>query len=166
MYFSQSTLGFYRSDWRATYEESGTWPADAQEVSPEDEEAIRAALGRGASVNRGASGWEFSYPVFNPVESGALASFRANRELALNRLSGIGFAALLAGDTEHAQEVAAVRAALLGVPALPAVRGAESAEELAAALDSAWAGAYAGATVPEIATAMAVGAGGGQTRPT
>lgn len=160
--YSPSTGNFYPLD--ISYP---ILPEDLIEVSDED---YVAAMGR-------ATGWTFGFvdgkvvlappaPVsFAAVAAPRMAAFRQNREIALNRLSGIGFAALQDGDTAHAYEVASVRLALLNVPSLPAVRNAESLAALDAALEAAWTGAYVGGESDEIVTAMAVGAGGGQTRP-
>lgn len=165
MFFAASTQGFYDPNFRHDYDAAQSWPADAVEVDPETEARLRAAIQAGAVILALGEDWEITPAPFAGQAAERMDSFRRAREIALNRLSGIGFAALLAGDTEHAQEVSTVRAALLDIPALPAVSGADSAESLATALSDAWLAAYRDTSAEEIATAMAVGAGGGQTRP-
>lgn len=167
-FFSATSRGFYSDALRVDYDLAGAWPSDAIKVDPETEAALRAALATGATIEHAGQEWRVTPTLqipFSVLAVPQMEAFRQNREIALNRLSGLGFTALLAGDAEHAQEVAAVRSNLLSVPEVPAVRDAEDLDALGAALAAAWAGAYAGTTAPEIATAMAVGAGGGQTRP-
>lgn len=168
-FFSAATSGFYSEELRAAYDAAGTWPSDAIEIDAGLEATLRAALAVGATIEYLSGDWSVTPPPaipFSEIAAPRLASFRQNREIALNRLSGIGFAALLAADADHAREIAAVRNSLLGIPSIPAVRDALTLPDLDAALDAAWLGAYVGGESTEIATAMAVGAGGGQTRPT
>lgn len=167
-FFSATSRGFYSDALRVDYDLAGTWPSDAIEVDPETEVALRAALATGAAIEHAGQEWRVTPPLaipFSVLAAPQMDAFRQNREIALNRLNGLGFAALLSNNSGHAQEIAAVRSNLLSVPEVPAVRDAEDLDALGAALATAWAEAYAGTTAPEIATAMAVGAGGGQTRP-
>jgi len=168
MFFSITQQGFFTEDWRAQYEAAGTWPEDAVEIDAGTENFLREALAAGSTITRQNEEWVLQAP--EPISFDILAvprmnAFRQNRETALNRLSGIGFAALLAGRTDEAKEIAAVRSSLLDIPALPQVQTAGTLEALDAALNAAWRGAYAGGDSSAIAAAMAVGAGGGQTRP-
>lgn len=168
MFFSQATNGFYPASMKDQYDAAGTWPRDAVLVTPDEEAALRLAIQDGATLAHSSKGWVITPAAARPfaeVAAPRMASFRQNREISLNRLSGLGFAALQVGDTDLAQEVAAVRAALLDAPALPSVAGASTLDALDAALAAAWEGAYRDTSEEEIATAMAVGAGGGQTRP-
>lgn len=167
-FFSATSRGFYSDALRVDYDLAGTWPSDAIEVDPETEAVLRAALAMGATIEPDGQEWRVtpaSPAPFSVLAAPQMNAFRQNREIALNRLSGLGFAALLSNNNDHAQEIAAVRSNLLDVPEVPAVRDAEDLNALGAALATAWEWAYAGTTAPEIATAMAVGAGGGQTRP-
>lgn len=167
--FSLTTMGFYAQALREDYESAGTLPEDAIAIDAKTEQALRAAIEKGAVIRRMGDAWDITAAAPRPFEEVAaprMAAFRQNREIALNRLSGLGFAALLAGDTAHAQEVASVRSALLDVPALPQVKDAASLDALDAALNAAWESAYVDSESEAVATAMAVGAGGGQTRPT
>lgn len=161
--FSPSTGCFYPRD--ISYPEL---PDDLIDVSQKDfDAAMDRPAGHTFAFVGGALVISPPAPVvFSDLAAPRLAAFRQNRETALNRLSGMGFAALQVGDTDQAQEIATVRANLLDVPAVPAVRNATTLPALDAALAAAWQGAYAGTSTEEIATAMAVGAGGGQTRPT
>lgn len=164
-FFSLAQLGFFPESMKPEYDAAGTWPLDAVEVSQENENTLRAAISNGSTILRVGEAWGFTAPPFETIAAPRLASFRQNREVALNRLNGLGFAALLSGNAEQAEEIASVRASLLDVPTLPQVQAAATLQNLDAALDTAWRGAYAGSESTEIAAAMAVGAGGGQTRP-
>lgn len=67
-----------------------------------------------------------------------LWKLRTAREQALNRLAGIGFAALAGGDTVTVDACLAARLALLAMPALPAVAAATDEASLAVALVAAY----------------------------
>lgn len=165
-FFSAASRGFYSEALRADYDRAGTWPLDAVEVDADTETALRAALVLGSTVEHINGEWRVTPPPPIPFEVLAaprMESFRQNREIVLNRLSGIGFSALQDGDQAQAHKVAVAREILLATPSSPAVQIAQDLGALNAALNAEWAGAAD--LDPEIATAMAVGAGGGQTRP-
>lgn len=59
MYFSASTNGFYSDLWKETYEEAGTWPADAVEISERWHEYLVRKQGDGKNVSAN----EYGQPV-------------------------------------------------------------------------------------------------------
>lgn len=61
-----------------------------------------------------------------------LAEVRATRELILNRLAGIGMAAVIGGDNSTAGAIAQIRQQLLDITQVPPVVAAMAAESLAA----------------------------------
>lgn len=134
--FSPSTKGFYDALLLDDYISAGVLPDDASEVSPEDEQVIRAALTRGDTVVQDAHGnWAFipAPPVpFSELSAPFLAEVRTTREFILNRLAGIGMAAVIDGDTATAGSVAQIRQQLLDITEAPAVLAAIAAENLSA----------------------------------
>lgn len=76
------------------------------------------------------------------VWSGAatLSQVRELREMVLNRLAGIGFAALAANDTDTVERVLAARTALLGITTAPQVQGACDEASLRMALVTVYLG--------------------------
>ena len=90
-----------------------------------------------------------------PWSNQALLSItRAGREIALNRLAGIAFAAKEAGDAPTVTACLAARAALLDITTLPAVLAATDDASLTAAVGAAYAGIVAAAPA-NIKTAFA-----------
>jgi hypothetical protein len=113
-FYSPTTKGFYPEDMRSQYEAAGTWPADAFEVNEEQEAALRAPQ-----------------PIlFNEAAALFLADVRATREAILNRLAGIGLAALVDGDSGVAEAIAQARRQLLDITEAPEVLTAIEAENL------------------------------------
>lgn len=75
----------------------------------------------------------------------SLKKVRAGREIALNRLAGIAFAAKEAGDAPTVTACLAARAALLDITTLPAVLAATDDASLTVAVGTAYAGIVAAA---------------------
>jgi len=84
-------------------------------------------------------------PPFSVVVAAYLATVRAIREQVLNRLAGIGFAALLASDTAVAMAAATARQALLDITVAPAVLAATDIEGMTTAMKAAYAAIIAAA---------------------
>ncbi|WP_205602254.1 hypothetical protein [Janthinobacterium agaricidamnosum] len=139
--FSIITGGFYANELRSTYENAGTWPDDAVEVDIATEGALRAAICRGDTISY--SNVKFTFTAapalpFAPIAVAYLDSVRVIREQVLNRLAGIGMAALLAADTFMAQEAATARQALLDITIAPAVLAATDLDGLEKAMRDAY----------------------------
>ena len=83
-------------------------------------------------------------PPFGPAKEAELAAFRANRELYLNRLSGIGMAAQFDDRADDLASVIKVRKGLLALTTLPGVVDAASLDELKAAMKQAYAALLVG----------------------
>ncbi|PJC99207.1 hypothetical protein GQ37_008265 [Janthinobacterium sp. BJB1] len=149
IFFSVATGGFYASELREDYDVAGTWPADAVEIDEAVTEGdLRAAICRGDAIMLIDGKWTFTpapAPPFAPIATAYLDSVRVIREQVLNRLAGIGMAALLAADTMTAQAVASARQALLDITVVPDVLGATDLDSLKAAVKSAYAAIIAAA---------------------
>lgn len=76
-------------------------------------------------------------PVWSPDPLLKIA--RAGREIALNRLAGIGFAAQHSGDSATVDACLAARQALLDITKLPAVKAATDDASLTAAIAAGYA---------------------------
>lgn len=141
--FSITTRAFYAIDMRADYEAAGTWPADAIDVSSNDEDKLRAAISAGAGIKRLASGgWKITAPPapsFATLAAPYLASVRQVRDAILNRLAGIGFAAMADGDAGTVQAIAAARTWLLDITTCPTIAAAQDIEALQAAVNAEYA---------------------------
>ncbi len=114
-FYSEKTGAFYASEFREDYEAAGTWPDDATEVT---EEAYLIA-----KQPRQVSDAERRDAILYAV--------RTVRETTLNRLTGIGFAAMLAGDADISEAVFTARNDLLAITDTPA----EDADELRRAIE-------------------------------
>lgn len=136
--FSTTTRAFYAADMRADYEAAGTWPADAIDVSSNDEDKLRAAISTGAGIKRLASGsWKITAPPapsFATLAAPYLASVRQVRDAILNRLAGIGFAALAAEDLPTVRAITSARTSLLDVTTCDSVAACGDIEALQAAV--------------------------------
>ena len=134
--FSPSTRGFYDALLIEDYIAAGVLPADASEVSSEDEQIIREALARGDTVSVNSHGAWMVTPAppvpFAELSAPFLAEVRTTREFILNRLAGIGMAAVIDGDTATAGSIAQIRQQLLDITEAPAVLAAIAAENLSA----------------------------------
>ena len=143
MFFSSSTRGFYPEQMRADYDAAGTWPDDAVEVSPEDEARLRDAIAACAAIRLTAGGkWKITAalpPPFSVLAAPVLAGVRQVRDALLNRLAGIGFAAMADGDADTVQAIAAARAWLLDITICPTVAAAQDIEALQAAVNAEYA---------------------------
>lgn len=141
--FSTTTRAFYAIDMRADYEAAGTWPADAIDITSNDEDKLRAAISIGAGIKRLTSGsWKITAPPapsFATLAAPYLASVRQTRDAILNRLAGIGFAAMADGDADTVQAIAAARAWLLDVTICPTVAAAQDIEALQAVVNAEYA---------------------------
>ncbi|PHV13719.1 hypothetical protein CSQ90_27120 [Janthinobacterium sp. BJB303] len=147
-FFSVATGGFYASELRADYAAAGTWPADAVEVDAATEVKLRAAICRGDTIARVDATFTIipaSALPFAPTAAAYLDTVRSIREQVLNRLAGIGMAALLAADTKTAQAAAAARQALLDITIVPAVLAATDLEGMVIAMRAAYAAIIAAA---------------------
>ena len=69
-------------------------------------------------------------PTFAELKAIEFAKYRADREAMLNRLTGIGLAALIAGDTTKTTALATLRQGLLDLPSSPAVAAATTLDAL------------------------------------
>ncbi|SFG29300.1 hypothetical protein SAMN05518865_110159 [Duganella sp. CF458] len=132
--FSPSTRGFYDALLVEDYIAAGVLPADATDVSPEDEQIIREALVRGDAVSIDIHGAWTVTPAprvpFAELSAPFLAEVRTTREFILNRLAGIGMAAMIDGDTATAGAIAQIRQRLLDITEAPSVLAAIAAENL------------------------------------
>lgn len=149
--FSITTRAFYAIDMRADYESAGTWPADAIDVSSNDEDKLRAAISAGAGIKRLASGsWKITAPPapsFAVLAAPYLASVRQARDAVLNRLAGIGFAALAFEDLPTVRGITSARTSLLDVTTCESVAACGDIAALQAAVSAEfW---RIGAALPE-----------------
>lgn len=137
-YFSVSTGGFYIEALRAAYDAAGTWPADAIPVTPADEAMLREAICAGATIRKKSGGrWSIAArpaPSFAVLAAPYLASVRQVRDAILNRLAGIGFAAVASGDTDTVQAIVQARTCLLDITICEAVAAAHDLDALQAAV--------------------------------
>ena len=134
--FSPTTGNFYPSD--LAYPNG--LPADVIEVSDDD---FTAVLQRPPGHSFAFLDGELviSAPLPEPYAQMAQAyldSVRAKRDQILNRLSGIGFAAVEEADQRTVQTVLAARQALLDITEVPAVLKASNADALKKAVNAAY----------------------------
>ncbi|MCC7596735.1 hypothetical protein IGS61_04510 [Janthinobacterium sp. FW305-129] len=140
IFYSNTTRGFYPEDMRADYEQAGTWPADGVKVAPEDEAMLREAITAGATIRKQSGGkWSITAPPpppFAVLATPYLAGVRQARDAILNRLAGIGFAAMASGDAATAQAVATARTCLLDITTCATVAAAQDLDALQAAVSA------------------------------
>ena len=134
--FSPTTGNFYPSN--LAYPNG--LPADVIEVSDDD---FTAVLQRPPGHSFAFLDGELviSAPLPEPYAQMAQAyldSVRAKRDQILNRLSGIGFAAVEEADQRTVQTVLAARQALLDITEVPAVLAASNADALKKAVNAAY----------------------------
>jgi hypothetical protein len=134
--FSPTTGNFYPSN--LAYPNG--LPADVIEVSDDD---FTAVLQRPPGHSFAFLDGELviSAPLPEPYAQMAQAyldSVRAKRDQILNRLSGIGFAAVEEADQRTVQTVLAARQALLDITEVPAVLEASNADALKKAVNAAY----------------------------
>jgi hypothetical protein len=135
-FYSNTTRGFYPETMRVDYEVAGSWPADATGVDATTEAALRCAIAAGDTIEPdGNSGWVITpAPIspFDPIDY--LNSVRTIRDEILNRISGIGFAALVEEDSVTVQGVMTARRALLDMTTSTAVLAATDEASIRAAI--------------------------------
>ena len=134
--FSPTTGNFYPSN--LAYPNG--LPADVIEVSDDD---FTAVLQRPPGHSFAFLDGELviSAPLPEPYAQMAQAyldSVRAKRDQILNRLSGIGFAAVEEADQRTVQTVLAARQALLDITEVPAVLAASNTDALKKAVNAAY----------------------------
>ncbi len=134
--FSFEQKAFLATGLRAAYEAAGTWPTDAVEVSQEGERILREAIACGHAIEQESSGkWDIAIsPSFPALASSCLDDVRTARDAILNRLAGIGFAALASGNALTVQAIASARASLLDITTCPNVVSAQALPALQAAI--------------------------------
>ncbi|OEZ88810.1 hypothetical protein JAB6_01720 [Janthinobacterium sp. HH104] len=132
-FYSMSTGGFYPESKRAVYEMAGTWPEDAAAVTAEEEAALRASTLVDES--------------FAVLSARYFDSVRTTREVVLNRLAGIGMAALANDDAATVQAIHLARADLLDITSCAAVVAAQNIAALQAAVSAEY--ARIAATLPD-----------------
>lgn len=142
-FFSMKTCGFYPAHMIADYQASGSWPDDAIEVTSENEFVLRDAIAKRSSIARGKKGtWVITPalpPAFSSLASPFLDAVRKRRDGILNRLAGIGFAAMADGNADTVQAIAAARTWLLDITTCQTVAAAQDIEMLQAAVNAEYA---------------------------
>jgi hypothetical protein len=122
IFYSDSTRGFYPEVMRDAYEAAGTWPADARAVTDDEEKSLRAPL-----------------PVSYETQKAAyLDTVRTTREAILNRLAGIGLAAMMSSDSALGAAVQLARKSLLNITDEPRVVAAKDMNALKVAVLTAY----------------------------
>lgn len=135
--YSESTGNFYPYD----IDYGDSLPADVIEVRQADYEAALAARAAGNAIGFVDGQLVITPPPPVPFADQAapfLAEVRTTREAILNRLAGIGLAALIAADTQTAAAVFESRQALLDITKQPDVVGATTMDDLKAAVLAAY----------------------------
>lgn len=117
-FYSKTTGGFYPENMRDVYEAAGTWPTDATPVSADEEAVLRTP----------------PEPTYDALSAAFLATVRNTREEILNRLAGIGFAALADSDNDAVAVIKQARLDLLDITSAPAVVAAINIEALKTAV--------------------------------
>lgn len=137
-FYSVKTGGFYPSEMRGDYEVAGTWPSDAVEISDDDHSALIDGQSSGKIISSGPDGQPIlmdpAPTPYSQIASSYLDIVRSIREDVLNRLAGIGFAAMATGDTDTVKAIVTARLALLALTKTPAVLAATDADSLKAAV--------------------------------
>lgn len=141
-FYSKTTGGFYPEGMRADYEAAGTWPADGVEITDDEHAALIDGQSAGKRIIAGADGRPvLSDPPtvpFAQIAAAYLNTVRITREGILNRISGIGFAAMADGDTATVDGIVTARQALLDITHAPGVLAATDADELKTAVLAAY----------------------------
>ncbi len=137
MFYSATTGGFYDT---AIHSEI---PADAVEITDEQHAALLDGQSIGKRIVADADGRPvLSDPPptpFSDIKATVLAQVRAAREVVLNRLAGIGFAAQADGDSGTVAKVLAARTSLLNITTAPDVVAATDEASIKAALVAVYA---------------------------
>lgn len=136
--YSASKNAFFHAEWS-----QGNMPADVIQLTHAEHAALLAGQAEGKQLVAGPGGrpvlLDRPGPVWADVQAAELAAFRELREGYLNRLTGIGLAAQLAGDTDTLAAAVAMRRGLLDMTEAPAVVAATTLEQLQTALKSGYA---------------------------
>lgn len=115
-------------------------PEDAKEISKEHHAALLQGQSEGNKIVGDSEGFPLliAPPPVPFAEQAAqfMGDMRATRELILNRLTGIGVAAVIDGDAGTSGVVSRVRQQLLDITEAPAVVAAMMAENLGALEDA------------------------------
>lgn len=77
MFYSATTNGFYPEDMRSMYDDAGTWPADAVEISDETYNTLMDGQAAGQEITSGDDG----SPILVTPEVDHKAIFGTQREL-------------------------------------------------------------------------------------
>ena len=115
-------------------------PDDAREVTPAHYEALFAAQAQGFDIVADAAGnpvaRQRASAPFSVLAERYLEATRKTRDAILNRLAGIGFAAMADGDADTVQAIAVARTWLLDITICPTVAAAQDIEALQAAVSA------------------------------
>jgi hypothetical protein len=133
--YSAKTGAFYPLD---IHYPSGL-PADIIEVPLDHYEAAMAARAAGNAIAFVGGKLIVTPPPPIPFEVQAepfMAEVRTTREAILNRLAGMGMAALVDGDTSMAEAITQARRQLLDITEAPEVQAAISSENMPALEDA------------------------------
>lgn len=152
MLYAKSTSGFYRPDIHGD-----SIPADAVEITNEEHAALLAAQAAGKRIEAGADGRPVAVdPPAIPVAkllAQAQEELRSMRRNMLDAVTGIGFRASVAGNTELAQEAADVSQQLLEITDDPAFLAATTLQDMRVAGVAAYR-RIADAVSPELRSAF------------
>ena len=128
-----------------------TIPEDAREVTPAHYEALFAAQAQGFDIVADAAGnpvaQQRANAPFSVLAERHLEATRKTREAILNRLAGIGFAAMSDGDSATVAAIAAARLRLLDITTCASVLAADDLDALRLAIADAY--AQIAAALPE-----------------
>lgn len=126
-------------------------PEDAREVTPAHYEALFAAQAQGFDIVADAAGnpvaRQRASAPFSVLAERHLEATRKTREAILNRLAGIGFAAMSDGDSATVAAIAEARLRLLDITTCASVLAADDLDALRLAIADAY--AQIAAALPE-----------------
>lgn len=117
-------------------------PSDVFEVSEADHLAAHTVRASGGSFKFVKGMLRTTPPPAIPyaqVSAAYLDSVRARRDAILNRLAGIGFAAMANGDADTVRAITAARACLLDITICQTVAAAQDMDALQAAISAEFA---------------------------
>lgn len=151
MFFSKSTMGFYREELNGK-----NIPSDAVRITPERHSELIKAQSSGKLIEVDDDGLPIALdrpgPSVNFLLERAKDELRAMREPMLSAVTGIGWEASEAGDAALVQEARDIRNALRDITADPALNAAQTYEEMRAAGIAAYRRIAAGASPAFAAT--------------
>ena len=126
-------------------------PDDAREVTPAHYEALFSAQAQGFDIVADASGnpvaRQRASAPFSVLAERYLEATRKTRDAILNRLAGIGFAAMSDGDSATVAAIAAARLRLLDITTCAGVLAADDLDALRLAIADEY--AQIAAALPE-----------------